>query len=98
MPNLAGKGAGHQIKAVGGPRFGFLCGAGVRDEQQTLQFQHGLLEALVAGWRFEFRGLPKFERRQGPVLFERLPKFQRIVRNAPHFVAGFGPHCRSLDG
>lgn len=86
MPNLLGKRTRDEVKTVGGPRFCFLRGAGVRDDEQSLQLQHGLLEACVTGFGFELRGMPKFERRERAMLCQRLPEFQRIAADAPRLI------------
>ena len=59
--DLFWKRATNEIEAIGGPRVGFLLGAGVGDDEERLEFAHGFLKALVARLSFHLAGVAEFE-------------------------------------
>ena len=47
--DLLGESASDEVEAIGGPRLSFLFGPGMGNDEEALEFEHGFLEALVAG-------------------------------------------------
>src|SRR5258708_32527559 len=71
-------------------RLGFLLGAEVGDDKESLQLENSLLEALIARLGFHLTSVTEFECGERPVLRERLPQLQRIATDAARFVEPFG--------
>jgi len=87
------KRAADESEAIGGPGVGFLPGAGVGDDEEGLEFEHGFLEALVARLRFHLAGVAKFQGGKGTVPGQGLPDFERIAGDAASVIEIFGAIC-----
>ena len=92
--NVRGKRSRHEFQPVGRPCVGLLLRAEMRDDEQALQLEHGLLEALVARFRLRLARVAQLKRCHRAMFRQRLPDRSRVVRDAALRVEALRGFCR----